>query len=170
MKSVSEISPKGLDRRKAFTLVELLVVISIIALLLSIMMPALQKARELSRRVTCTARLHQQGIALSAYGVSYNKFPPPVSKGAWPFGSMGYPPKGSPMTPPYMDYLPAGQGALLKGKFLSDPRFLYCPSTSKHHITYDNVFRLYQMDRNWNPKWPDELNYCMLHVGYPYWI
>lgn len=53
----------------AFTLVELLVVISIIALLLGIMMPALGKARESARAVKCSAQMKQWGLALCTYSV-----------------------------------------------------------------------------------------------------
>jgi prepilin-type N-terminal cleavage/methylation domain-containing protein/prepilin-type processing-associated H-X9-DG protein len=63
--------------KKAFTLVELLVVISIIALLLAIMMPALQKAREQSKMVMCKSNLKQVGLAFVVYA-EYNdgKHPP----------------------------------------------------------------------------------------------
>ena len=52
---------------KAFTLVELLVVISIIALLMAIMMPALSKAKELARRSLCKSNLRQQYVACTMY-------------------------------------------------------------------------------------------------------
>lgn len=55
------------SKKKAFTLIELLVVIAIIALLLSVLMPALGKAKELARRVVCQARLKQVGLAMVLY-------------------------------------------------------------------------------------------------------
>ena len=55
--------------KSAFTLIELLVVIAIIALLLTIMMPSLQKARESGKRAVCMANLHAIGMALHVYAV-----------------------------------------------------------------------------------------------------
>lgn len=171
MKTNSGNSVGRLIRQKAFTLIELLVVISIIALLLSILMPALAKAKESARRVQCTSNLHQQGIALSAYGAAYNKYPPAPVAGAWPMGGMGYPPPGgSKATPVNSDFLPAGQAALLSGNFLPDPHFLYCPGAKKYHFTYEGVFLAYQQNRTWNPQWPSRLNYSVFYVGYPYWV
>jgi prepilin-type N-terminal cleavage/methylation domain-containing protein/prepilin-type processing-associated H-X9-DG protein len=63
----------------AFTLVELLVVIAIIALLLSILMPSLQKAREAAKAVVCKSNFHQVALAVPMYVDSYNGLLPPYT-------------------------------------------------------------------------------------------
>ncbi len=65
-------------RRKAFTLIELLVVISIIALLLSILLPSLQKVKDLARKTVCQSQFHSVGLSLTLYANDYNKYPKPM--------------------------------------------------------------------------------------------
>jgi prepilin-type N-terminal cleavage/methylation domain-containing protein/prepilin-type processing-associated H-X9-DG protein len=70
---------------EAFTLLELLVTIAIIAILASLLLPALSKSKEMGRRTSCRSNLRQLGLALRMYSNDFKSKLPSMTSGHWPW-------------------------------------------------------------------------------------
>lgn len=115
-------------KKKGFTLVELLVVISIIALLLSMLMPALSKAREMAKRTVCKSRLGNLGKAFQMYANTWNGNLPPYALNAAALGSSG----NSWWFNKINSLVELGDNGSDAGRiyphYINEPRLFYCPN------------------------------------------
>ena len=77
-------------RQLGFTLIELLVVLAIVAILVSLLLPAIQSAREAVRRAHCANNLMQLGVALGSYASTHAVLPPGVVNDTGPIRNLPF--------------------------------------------------------------------------------
>jgi prepilin-type N-terminal cleavage/methylation domain-containing protein/prepilin-type processing-associated H-X9-DG protein len=121
------------ERRKGFTLVELLVVITVIALLAALLFPVLQNALASARRAACISNLRQIGIGIAAYAAD-NGNQIPYGPKAPPFTNPldFYPSTGAPTSLISLQSgAPVGLGLLLDKYLANTPKVLFCPGADQ---------------------------------------
>lgn len=129
----------GIDGGKqcaAFTLIELLVVISIVSLLISILLPALSKARRASQRVSCATHLHQIGVGVGIYENEYKDYIPPYRGIKWAAQGRGF-----------ASGTAAVMGLSHAGKWLA-----YCTTPSDANFTNKDIDTIFKCPSDQSPE------------------
>lgn len=166
-------------KKAGFTLMELLVVIAVVALLLSILLPAVSKARELARRAVCSNQLRQIGLAVPAYASDYDNEMP------W----WGFDPDGDPETHVYVVYRGGDDdeewkddithepyamklATLYEGKYVTEAKMFYCPSNKNLDYKYESYIKYGGMTTPWGflpQDYNEDKDNEWVRVGYVYY-
>jgi len=122
----------GNRRCDAFTLVELLVVVAVLAILMGLLMPALAQARHYARRTVCSSNLHQVSMAIHIYAEDFQDTIPFGPEGRPVTGSNFYTVTGNVTSLLSLeDGAPVGLGLLLKDYLSEQPKVLFCPGADQ---------------------------------------
>lgn len=127
-------------QRKGFTLIELLVVIAIIAVLVSLLLPAVQQAREAARRTQCKNNMKQLGLAVHNFESTFQKLPHPGQCDSTGSGSTVYMSQSTPtLLLPYMEQSNVFQKMDQQLKFVDMPTAGYT-TTALHPNSIGAVY------------------------------
>lgn len=127
-------------RRSGFTLIELLVVIAIIAILIGLLLPAVQKVREAANRMSCSNNLKQIGLACHNFESTYGWLPPARVDAA-----PGYPVVEWNVPDPGTGFIGHGPGVFLLP-----------------YIEQENLYKQYRFDRDWRS--PENAPVIAVHI------
>ncbi|MGL4424377.1 MAG: DUF1559 domain-containing protein, partial [Gemmataceae bacterium] len=128
--------------RRGFSLVELLVVIAIMAVLIGLLLPAVQKVRAAAASSQCQSQLRQHSLALQMWHDTHSRFPPGMNNGAKdPFYELHW----SVRLLPYLDQ--SAMWADVEADYKKQPRPYL--STGEHHRHVDRVMPIFGCPMDW---------------------
>ena len=163
--------------RKGFTLVELLVVIAIISLLISILAPSLNIAKDIAKQVVCASDMNSAGKGMLMYGAGNDdKYPPyrmRMSKGQPAFDpytnieNTMWAGKVGDLNPVTLKQIYRGLGIMYGTKDIENPRYFYCPAQKFPWFAYDEYLINRRVTPNVTVEWGTIDNYSsMIRIGY----
>ena len=141
--------------KREFTLIELLVVIAIIAILASMLLPALNKARDAAKKTTCQNNLKSMGKAAAMYTADHDDILPGVNLSMPNFTSASWKARIAPYLGLTYKELPAGSSEQWMEKFSQG--VFHCPTWRREMITL----------KNWSGNWLDELYFGGYGFAFP---
>lgn len=151
------ITGDGRYRRRqlyGFTLIELLVVIGIVSLLLSILLPAVRKARQQTKNMVCISNLRQVGVAIHSYAGEFEDTIPFGPEA----GSFFYPVTGNVTSLISLDNgEPVGLGLMLERYLAEQPEVLFCPAADQSSMAEEQLARVGQ--------WEAQCDYYYRHAS-----
>lgn len=177
---------------EGFTLIELLVVIAIIGLLLSIIIPAIGKAKDIARRIVCSNNVKQIGVALRTYSNSFDDKLIPLYHLGGSFAGNRYDASASGTSggitnvkpQPYNAVITHQGGLLANGRprpfhlavlydldYFTEPKAFYCPAQPKiTDYPYPYYYEAYTQNGSWGSFVPTYGGHAFVRTSYNYWI